>query len=1646
MHLNSGNTARQFICLLLVVLLLIGPGNLRAGEVVVQEVVQGAATITQQPNNTFIEAGNNTIINYSQFDVDLGETATFIQPSSGSRVLNRVISVDPSYLLGTVTANGQVYFVNRSGVVIGEGAVINAAGFYAAAGDMSNSDFLAGTDKFTTSGGVLSNAGTINASEGVALIGSKVLNTGTIISERGVVALCAGDEVYLAQNGSGLKVRVDNLDADTGQGGAASGQASSEAGVLNEGTVTGDEVLLSCGDVYSLAVINSGRVTARGGAVTMSGNGLVQNEGQIDVSDNSVGAIGGTVKMIGETVVLADAEIDASGEAGGGTVIIGGNYQGNGEERNSQLTFVDADSVITADAANTGDGGRIIIWSDGATGFYGSLSAQGSQSGQGGFAEVSGAQYLAFNGAANLSGGAGYGTLLLDPTNIIADDAGAAAYADVSTFAAGGATETISSATLDAVAGNVSLQATNDITVDDALTLNTVDADLTMQAGNDITINAAVTTSDGKITMTANDAGGTQSGSGSVVINANLSTTGNAEDGDNITLNVSGGTGEVRLGGQLDPGVGLLSGDAETVYVTWSLTNIGSIQDGISIVNSGGTVYVVGGNTYSENITINKPLTLRGTKTDGTTDSWTAGTAGVGGEAPVIQHNPDPIITVSSSSVTIRGIEVDVTAGAAQEGISVTSGDDLTVEYCSFSCDDTDTGDLAITYNPDTTDTVFDGSTISYNDFDTTTGTDGWAILLGNATNLEISNNVFDTGIRFEVGGGNENSSDLLVTSNTFNDFASTGIMFVRDDDDANGRISSGLEITQNDFDSRSIGIYFFATGDTEATDYEDSLQVWNFGDPVVIDENKFHSFAAGTEIALQVCDETNPVSLAVEIDARYNFWDDADGPTEANNKVNVGNQGAEISDNSDSDAVLVYAPWWSALTNDVVGAYTGTTLNPVYNVDLDTAYTSFADALAAASAGHELQANPGPYGEAVNVNQDVTVTILETGLTGDDDIWATATSWSSPLANSIGLAGNFATGGGAFTFLGDVELTGDTMLNSAGGTISFANLTGNYNLTLNENIAAGTTTFTGDVTDLGSGTGAALTVEDGVTGLVHFQGGLDTNSGISALDDDAAVHVDEDVALGDGNTATTINGTLTVGANCTSLSSYDGLTIDDVTVTTSANSFTLESNNGNATFTSAIDFAGRDLIINSTTGSTTFEGAVSDVGDGTGAAVTVGAGAPGLVSFQGTLGTNSGISTANGTSTLFEDDVTIVGGDTASFLLGSIGLYGMTFATDAVLTMGDDAADVVFLSDAASTVDVENQNVTIGATVYGAQELTVDAGTGTLQMDGPVGSITALLDLTLVGGVITTGNTVVVDDSVAMTASAGNVTVGNSVTAGNEVALGAAAGAIVQMAGTVTCDTLDLDSATGVSGPDLGAPSGLDDQLFMCSAATITADVTGAGNVSIRNDYEGVVTVNSLSSDGGYIVFQNADDLALQIDGPVTSGTPAVTNGGIIAITSGGAVTVNAAVDSRSGSGGNLNVGDNVTLNVAPTVGAGHIFIAGNTQEALTLNLHTNEISQVVARPEVSNAPAERGISIAQRFQAADRNDDGQLSYPEFLGMLTVPNSNGARRLFQAMDMNSDGLLTIEEIESYIRYRRGRSVRSTVPASDTRVASTARY
>jgi len=88
---------------------------------------------------------------------------------------------------------------------------------------------------------------------------------------------------------------------------------------------------------------------------------------------------------------------------------------------------IGSDGIIRADAGTTGDGGRVIVWSDESTKFFGSISARGgAQSGNGGFVETSGRALQAFGSVDTRAPNGSTGNWLLDPTDITISANGAA--------------------------------------------------------------------------------------------------------------------------------------------------------------------------------------------------------------------------------------------------------------------------------------------------------------------------------------------------------------------------------------------------------------------------------------------------------------------------------------------------------------------------------------------------------------------------------------------------------------------------------------------------------------------------------------------------------------------------------------------------------------------------------------------------------------------------------------------------------------------------------------------------------------------------------------------------------------------------------------------------------------------------------------------------------------------------------------------------------------------------------------------------------------------------------------------------------------------------------------------------------------------
>ncbi|MEO1527610.1 MAG: hypothetical protein AAFX06_19445, partial [Planctomycetota bacterium] len=178
-------------------------------------------------------------------------------------------------------------------------------------------------------------------------------------------------------------------------------------------------------ELTAQSIRHDGEIIANGGRVLLdSGDtGTTLVNGLIDASSVVDTEVGGEIRLLGMHVgLLEQAVIDVSGSAGGGTALIGGDYQGeNSEVRNAERTYVSAHAVVMADAIVSGDGGRVIFWANQWTRFAGTVSARGgATSGSGGFVEVSGKQSLDYRGTADLSAPNGeIGLLFLDPQNIV---------------------------------------------------------------------------------------------------------------------------------------------------------------------------------------------------------------------------------------------------------------------------------------------------------------------------------------------------------------------------------------------------------------------------------------------------------------------------------------------------------------------------------------------------------------------------------------------------------------------------------------------------------------------------------------------------------------------------------------------------------------------------------------------------------------------------------------------------------------------------------------------------------------------------------------------------------------------------------------------------------------------------------------------------------------------------------------------------------------------------------------------------------------------------------------------------------------------------------------------------------------------------
>ena len=396
-------------------------------------VTGGAATVSGQGTSrvTIDQSSDRAFIEWNSFSVAKGESVRFNQPSASSVTANKVVGVAPSDILGAVSANGRIILINPNGIFFGKGSTIDAAGLIATTLDLDKDSFLAGGKfKFSSASDLSAsvvNEGTLTISDAGlgALVAPHVRNSGALVANLGTAVLASGKAFTVDFTGDGLiTFALGEGIASTLVG--ADGQPL-KAQVEQAGEITAGRIVLSAAaarEVVNQSVNVSGLVRAGSadrnadGSISLRGSKSVAVEstavleaptGSIVLDADSVKVAGNiiasSIQLTGDHIaVLTGASLSSNG----GSILVGGDWQGSNGVRQAITTSLEVDATIDA-----GQGGKVVLWSD-VTNADSLTTVAGLVRALGGRIETSG-HLLELPGVVQAGIG---GSWLLDPTNV----------------------------------------------------------------------------------------------------------------------------------------------------------------------------------------------------------------------------------------------------------------------------------------------------------------------------------------------------------------------------------------------------------------------------------------------------------------------------------------------------------------------------------------------------------------------------------------------------------------------------------------------------------------------------------------------------------------------------------------------------------------------------------------------------------------------------------------------------------------------------------------------------------------------------------------------------------------------------------------------------------------------------------------------------------------------------------------------------------------------------------------------------------------------------------------------------------------------------------------------------------------------------
>jgi filamentous hemagglutinin family protein len=1205
--------------------------TVQAGDVTIDASVPDALTILQSTDKA--------IIDWQGFSIDANERVDFKLPSANGVTLNRVTGNDPSAIFGKLTSNGNLFLINPNGILFGAGSQVDVHGLLATTSDIRNEDFMSGNYNFnipSTRGGTIVNRGTITAREGgfVHLVAPGVVNDGVINARLGQVTLASGNtftldlygdqminfglgsqivEEVIGLDGKALKSLVSNKGKIFADGGRVLLGVNAAQGVV-------DQVINMAGIIQAQTAENiNGTIVLSGGD-----SGQVEVTGTLDASGYGTGETGGTIHVFGDDIALKDfAILNASGDAGGGEILVGGDYQGLGSYQTASRVYVGRDVSIFNDAIVTGHGGRSIFWADRRMRFFGSVYARGGREwGDGGFVEVSGKEELYFDGSVDTTAANGKrGKLLLDPDDIvIANGAGATS---------GAVTQTIFEETLEVNLGttNIELIATDSITLNDLsdnlLNINiSGSASLVMTAGaggitfldtNDkikATGNITMTATGGDLTLGSlesvtgditlqgknlalagsyNSANGTANltATQGIAVNSNFSSASNANlNADTITLAsgisvTSGGTLALNSTSGTNAQGAVTVNSASGLTLSDNFTSTGAATFNADSNNDGtGTFTVASGKTVT---TGNNALSVTGANIAlvGTLNSGT-------GTTTLLASNGGAIgLGAGAGAFSLSGAELqNISAGNLVVGNSTTG--DITVDGVTAANSNNITGTTTLNATGSGKAVTFSGTASTFNAL---TVNGGSSVAVNTAVTTDAGNLTLDGGTGSVTGSGTTNltASQGIILNSNFNStgdsnlladtitlasgitVASGGTLVLNSTSGTNAEgavtVNSANGLTINDNVTSAGTATFNADSDNDGT----GTFTIASGKTVTSGDNTLSVTGADIALVGNLDSGTGQTTLlasnggAIGLGAGAGAFSLSGAELE---KISAGNLsiGDSTTGNITVDGVT------AANSDNITGTTTLNATGSGKTVTFSGTASTFNALTANAENGITVSGDLTTEGAAIfDADSDNDGTGTFTVATGKTV--ATGNNALSVTGTDIALTGNLNSGTGTTTLLasnggtiglgvgaGTFLLSGAELQNISAGNLSIGDST-TGNITVDGVTAANSDNITGTTTLNATGSGKTVT----------FSG---TASTFNALTANAQSGVAVNTALTTDAGNLTVNSGTTVSdagggqLTVTGASSFTGTT--GVSLTNTANSFTgavsLNSSGGNAT------------------------------------------------------------------------------------------------------------------------------------------------------------------------------------------------------------------------------------------------------------------------------------------------------------------------------------------------------------------------------------------------------------------------------------------------------------------------------------------------